>query len=357
MATQATTKFNLPKTTTYIIMPRAFLGKDKRFKDLTDAYQYLLAEIYTMNKAFKAPAKLTYEHFVQKFGMSKETVSAGLNTLKELGIIERLGNSRYQILLKFNTKDYIIIDDYLHKQQWDIAGVQKRLARSRITALGFLSRSCSNPKTGGVFISSQARIGVALNLPKSTAGDTVRELAAAKLCKYEKAPDSYGASKRGLYKYTVAPKILNVKRKKPELKQATAAPEPKQPKPQNDGQELRAQIERHYYSLRHRAEERAERALAAATNDKEYGALRKRLNNLAFEIPLTEIREPAKAAKLTEEQLELEAKADKRLLALGIDKAELTPHYQCSVCNDTGYDSGGNPCKCLKQFIKTLNKA
>lgn len=216
MATPATTKFNLPKTTTYIIMPLAFTGKDKRFKGLTNAYQFLLAEIYTANKAVKGFAKLTYDHFEQKFGMSRNTISAGIGSLEERGIIKRLGTSRYQILLKFNTKDYIIIDDYLHKHLWNVGNVQKRFARSRITTLAFLERENSNPKTNGIFKSSQARIGVALNLPRTTAGDTVRELVATELIKTQQADiHAKEAYKRGLTLFTVAPELLKVKRCKP----------------------------------------------------------------------------------------------------------------------------------------------
>ena len=217
MQEAASIKFNLPKTTTFIIMPLAFTGKDKRFEGLSNACQFLLAAIYTMNKAVKGPAKLTYEYFVQKFGMSRETVCASLRKLEERGFIERLKNSRYRILLKFNTRNYIIIDDYLHKQLWNVGGVQKRLARSRIKALAFLERENLNPKTNGVFTSSQARIGVAIGLPRTTAGDSVRELAAAGLIKLQQAEERYKeAYKRGLTRYTVHQELLKVKRCKPE---------------------------------------------------------------------------------------------------------------------------------------------
>lgn len=216
MQEAASTKFNLPKTTTYIRLPIAFTGKDKRFEELSNACQFLLACIWTMNTACKGPAKLTYEYFVQKFGMSKETVSKSLNTLVERGFIEPLGGSRYRLLLKFNKKDYIIIDDYLHKQLWNVGGVQKRLARSRIKSLSFLHRQSENPETNGIFDSSQARIGVAIGLPKSTAGDSVRELALAGLISLRKADEHVKeACKRGLTRYTVDPELLKVKRCKP----------------------------------------------------------------------------------------------------------------------------------------------
>ena len=216
MQEAASKKFNLPKTTTYIKLPLAFTGKDKRFAGLSLACQFLLADIYTMNKAFKGPAKLTYEHFVEKFGMSRETVCAGLRKLVERGIIERCGVARYRLLLKFNTHDYIKIDDYLHKQLWNVGGVQKRLARSRIINLAFLQRENLNPKTNGVFTSSQARIGVAVGLPKSTAGDSVRELALVGLIALQKVDEHVKeACKRGLTRYTVHPELLQVKRCKP----------------------------------------------------------------------------------------------------------------------------------------------
>lgn len=217
MAATVSTKFNLPKTTTYIIMPLAFTGKDKRFEGLTHAYQFLLDEIYTANKAIKGYAKLTYDHFVDKFGMSRETVCGGLKRLEELGIIERLGNSRYKIKIKFDTKNYIKIDDYLYKKLWQVNGKEKRFAYSRILTLSFLKRSCSNPKSGGKFISSQSRIGKAIHLPRTTAGDSVRELSAAEVINLRKVDEHYSeACKRGLTVYTVHPELLQVKQCKPE---------------------------------------------------------------------------------------------------------------------------------------------
>ena len=52
-----------------------------------------------------------------------------------------------------------------------------------------------------------------------------------------------------------------------------------------------------------------------------------------------------------------QAAADARLAELGIDKADFTPRYSCSICNDTGYDADGKPCRCLKKFIQEYNNA
>ena len=125
--------------------------------------QFILAYIHTMNNIYKEPAKLTYEHFIELYGMSRETVCAGLKLLIKLGIIERVKQSRYKIIAKYNRKNYVEIDVYWLKREWEINGKKKRLARSRFLNLALLKRSVTNPKTDGVFISSQERIGKAVN--------------------------------------------------------------------------------------------------------------------------------------------------------------------------------------------------
>lgn len=233
MAETTSKEFDLPKTSTFIRFPLAFTGEDKQFKGLTDAYQFLLTEIYTMNKAVKAPAKLTYDHFVEKFGMSRDTVCDGLRVLEERKIIEKRGRSRYEIIVKFKERDYVIIKDYLLKKLWNVNGVLKRLARSRIVTLAFLERENSNPKTSGVFDSSQERICKIINKSKSTAGDCVRELAAIGVINLQKLDTHVEAYKRGLTRYTVAPEVLAVKACKPE------------PPPDEDLQEVKEIFKQH----------------------------------------------------------------------------------------------------------------
>ena len=116
----------------------------------------------------------------------------------------------------------------------------------------------------------------------------------------------------------------------------------------------RAEIERHYYELRHAAEERAEKALAKATADSVYNGIRKELNELAIKLAFAEIRDKNLAKELSESIEKLENKADKRLKELNIDKSEFTPRYSCPKCSDTGYDKFGNPCECMDRFIKSM---
>lgn len=118
---------------------------------------------------------------------------------------------------------------------------------------------------------------------------------------------------------------------------------------------LHAQIEQHYYDLRHAAEERAEKAVAAATADEIYGKIRKEIGELSIQLAFAEISNPAKAKELTQRLNELETEGEKRLKELKIDKADFTPRYLCKICGDTGYDKSGKPCGCMKKFIAEFN--
>jgi len=113
----------------------------------------------------------------------------------------------------------------------------------------------------------------------------------------------------------------------------------------------RAEIERHYYDLRHEAEARAEKALAAATADEVYGNIKKQLDELSISLAFAEIQNTARAEEIANQIRELEEKGDARLKQLKINKADFTPRYSCKICNDTGYDKHGNPCECMKKFI------
>ncbi len=208
-------KLNLPETSSFIEFPLAFTGKKKGgkatvFTGLLLSCQFILAIIHTMNKAFREPAKLTYDYFVDNFGMSRETVSNALAELVKRGIIERVKQSRYKIIARYNKRNYVEVDTYMFLQEWEISGNYKRLTYSRLLTLAFLKRSNENPKTGGVFVSSQERIGKAVGLPRTTAGDSIRELIAADLSRSEK-PDGNDLRRRGCSLFTVNPDILAVK--------------------------------------------------------------------------------------------------------------------------------------------------
>lgn len=123
----------------------------------------------------------------------------------------------------------------------------------------------------------------------------------------------------------------------------------------SSNQTTKADIERHYYNLRHLAEDNAEKALNTALADSEYSNIRRQLNELAISLAFAEVKDPQKAESISMQMKKLEKDGDIRLSELCIDKADFTPRYSCKICNDTGYDKNGSPCECMKKFIKSLN--
>ncbi len=116
----------------------------------------------------------------------------------------------------------------------------------------------------------------------------------------------------------------------------------------------RAEIEQHYYDLRHAAEDLAERALTSALTDEIYGKIDKDLKELSIQSAFAEIRNDGSAETLSKRIKELEEAGDRRLTELGINKDDFNPHYSCKLCNDTGYDEHGNPCTCMKKFLSSF---
>ena len=116
----------------------------------------------------------------------------------------------------------------------------------------------------------------------------------------------------------------------------------------------KADVEKHYYDLRHYAEAKAEKTLNNALADSVYGDIRKQLNELAISLAFAEVRDAEKAEGISQQIKKLEADGDRRLKELCIDKADFTPKYSCKICNDTGYTKDGSPCECMKKFIASV---
>ena len=119
----------------------------------------------------------------------------------------------------------------------------------------------------------------------------------------------------------------------------------------------RSVIERHYAELREIAENRAEQIHRRALDDKTYGDLHKKINALNIKLAFAEAKSEGNANEIEEQIADAEKLADERLAELGIDKEDFRPHYKCRICGDTGYDSQGKPCKCLKEFISQYKNA
>ena len=361
---------NLPAETTYTRFYMDFTGKKRKdgsvnpFEGLTNAQQIILSAIVA-----KDGRKLTYDYLEEHYGIWRGAIKPALDGLIDKKLIEQLGTSRYKITVPFK-KNYLKLDDYLfQKLEFEDLEtgetVYKKPTKNAIKIIGLVKRGNNNKDKDGVFVSSQARIAAALNMAKSTAGDNVRNVIIDGMMTAEKADEQHDKRNQGLSSYKVAPEILAVKHVKNKKAAAvkphkTTVPAPARlpiPEHTDDGLALRVKVEQHYYDLRNKAEERAEEVIERAMRDKTYNELHKQINGLAIENAFAAARGNS-SEEIQRQIAELEERADERLASLGINKADFEPHYSCTLCNDKGYyPDTGQPCKCLKQFIKTLKNA
>ncbi len=114
----------------------------------------------------------------------------------------------------------------------------------------------------------------------------------------------------------------------------------------------KADVDKYYADLRHKAEFEAEKHLKTAMADAEYASIHKQLNALAIQLAYAEDDASNTVYDISRKIELLEKQADNRLLQLGLNKSAFIPNYQCKICNDTGYDKNGNPCVCLQKLLK-----
>lgn len=217
-------QLNLPAESTYIEFPIAFAGKPPKgskatvYTGLPLSCGFFLAVIHTMNKMFGGFAEITYKYMQDRFGMYPSTLSAAKKLLIDKKIIEEAGRSKYEIIAYYN-KNYVKVYDCLFQKEFyevyeksdgQIIEQFKQLSYSRIFALSYLKRANENEKENGVYISSPSRLGKAIGLPASTAGDTVRELKAGDLLRTEK-PSHNNKRQHGCLQYIVNPEIKAIK--------------------------------------------------------------------------------------------------------------------------------------------------
>lgn len=217
-------QLNLPEESVYIEFPKAFTGKPPKgdestvFTGLLWSCRFFLAVIHTLNKMCGEPAEITYKYMQDRFGMYPQTLSAAKKILIDKKIIEEVGRSKYEIIAYYNKKYVKVYDCLSQKEFYEVyekKGGQvieqvKQLSYSRIFALSYLKGMNENKKENGVYISSPARLGKAINLPASTAGDVVRELKAGDLMRAEK-PAHTNKLQHGCMQYIVNPEIKKIK--------------------------------------------------------------------------------------------------------------------------------------------------
>lgn len=386
MSKAAAKKLNTyPEATEYGLCPFAFFGKDKsgklnpfaqpNGKALPRALIKLLIYIWTSIKNFGKNVKITKARLQRKCKLSKRTVSKGLEKLIDWKLIEETNSGVYKIVPKINEKYYFTLDYYLGMKEFDVSGVIKRLSKTAEITLNLIKSfyqefdidkttgekiykhyDFRNRKPTEAFAASKKSLATRLNLPMSTVGYAIDELIHAKALfrhkrlKYKDADDhnvyvrvtQKGITGNTLSLFFVPYEVLAVEQR--------STYEPPEIDFNEDSERIadsisNAEIEAAYAALRVEAEAKAQSVRDLVLADKE-----------AKEAYDT-FTHPSSFAEMDYS----EKRFNKRLAELGLSQEELSPQYQCSLCNDTGQNfDTGQSCLCrarIKQEIISKIKA
>ena len=109
-------------------------------------------------------------------------------------------------------------------------------------------------------------------------------------------------------------------------------------------QKMIATLKQNFMVKRYKAQDECEDFISNLRQDKEFDELYSALTKKQLDYAKAELNEEMLALKHDVDDLKI--KINSYLTKNNIDKAKLTPNYDCKICNDTGV-AGGRICKCL----------
>lgn len=339
----------LPAKRTYTSIPASLLKA--RRKKLNTRKRYTLSAIavggeiygFTCDKAAEEQpiCTRTYASFSQRLGISPASVNRSLGALEAGGSIERKSRSEY-ITTMNKEPEYLRLENWVNTAEFDIGRKSRRLTLAERLIFALIFTRCDNGKGGGnKYCASNKDIAAVFGINVKTVSKAINTLISARLivrAEYERGVNFthksiYHINKRLLSRNRVA--TTN------EDKKAQAT-------------EDRSERERWYAQRKQDAEERAECNERKARTDNRFKAADTELRTLASKEAYAELHgELTELMQIQARRRELEAERIKALRRLNLTPDDLVPHYNCSICNDTGYTPQGRPCSCYgKKFMK-----
>lgn len=312
------------------------------------------AEIHTFSRGEGKRCNLSYAHFAEKLGLSVATVARAISALKEDGRIEqdkaRYTCASYKYVKDVDDSMFIRTDRYLYTTEFVVPGEAspRRLKRSEIIVFGLISTHCNNrKKSKQEFNASSRSIANQLGMSKETVRSAISVLMRAGLLYRDPSERGVNGHKKSIY-HINAKLIRSVKRSKKAKKTAIVLPHPV------IEADERAERERYYALRRDKAErnaiERREYALKHAVNFKK---LENALGKMEFSLARAEIKEDFKTlSELKATKIRLKEEFSQALAAIDMKESDLHPVYECSKCNDSGFDVNGRACDCYRRLPK-----
>lgn len=114
-------------------------------------------------------------------------------------------------------------------------------------------------------------------------------------------------------------------------------------------------IKRLLQERKYKAETIAQINTHAALKNEEYLALENKIGGLIIEVAKANM-EGNDPYEFEKQIIECKLEQDIILNKLNLKRSDLTPNYECTICNDTGFDANGNKCICAKNLTNALLK-
>lgn len=315
----------------------------------------LSAEVHSFTDKDKGmTCSRTYEGFSRDLSISPASVNRSLNSLKEKGIIERVGQSEYvSSLAKLkNSKEFnyirleswvlnITVKEKKKDEQGNTIISERPIRKSESLVFALIFTHCDNKKKKGTnkYPASYKEMADFLRLTQRAVRSAVAVLEFNGLI----GRSMKGVSRKYKNVFYVNDNLLTQSR---EAKAETADSKQTKDKPSETKTETVSR-EVWYAQRKQEAEERAERNERKAQTDNRFKTADTELRTLASKEAYAELRgELSELALLQARRRELEERRIKALRRLHLTPDDLLPQYHCQICSDTGFTKQGRLCGC-----------
>ena len=341
----------IPEKESYVRIPYEFYKHKLPRRELL-----MLGKVFSFSKNGEEDAvcRAKYVTLAKEFRCSVRTIGRSARRLAERGLIEFVGagdtkraTSKYRYVGADCGKGHSRVDLYLLHTEFEIRNGEKRyLTVSEAVVLCYMKTHCENPRKKR-FSGTVRSIAKNTSLSPTTVQSAIDVLLRAELI--SRAGDEKAVNGSSQSIFHVNEKLLR-KAEKAFKKEMTPPSAPKdKPQWKKDIEEIdeKTERERYYARLKNKAEDVAERHKERLMRDQEYSAAFQIVNKTTAAVVRAELSGDSIGLRdLVARRKTAQATMQRRMTALGITEADITPQYCCEKCSDSGFLSSGKACDC-----------
>lgn len=338
----------------HIRVPYAFYGQNVNGKRPRTSLLAVRGLIYSFSrtKTPDAALHLSLRGFEDKLGYAKSTIVGALNDLRADDLFEQdksdPARAAYTSKDHVFDKGYIRMDLFLFTTKFRVKGTEREeyLTDAAIKVLSLFITHCTNEKGDGAFHGSVRGIADLVALCPASVQKAIKLLFSMDLI--FRPEDCKGVNGHWRSSYKINEKLLRATYKTYKKEEKRAGSASQSTEKEISSADARADRERFYAARQAQANAPAEHFREVLNADPRYHELHTQHVKLDPEIARAEVNGDLKeAAKLRAKKKSLAVQLSRRMQKLGISSEDLKPHFTCTKCHDTGFESNtGRACDC-----------